>query len=118
MNTTTNYSLPQWEDTDRVTREDINGAMSAIDGAIKAADSGLRKFVIGTYTGNGVYGRNIYVGFTPRLLILGYNQASGNPFIAIGSNPGEGATLAEGGFRITSNNMNRSDSSYIYAAFG
>ena len=37
MNHTTNYNLPQWEDTDRVTRADMNAAMSTIDTAIKAA---------------------------------------------------------------------------------
>ena len=37
MNYTTNYNLPQWEETDVVTREDVNGAMSAIDSAIANA---------------------------------------------------------------------------------
>ena len=37
MNTTTNYNLPQWEDSDRVTRESVNGAMSSIDSAIANA---------------------------------------------------------------------------------
>lgn len=36
MNHTTNYSLPQWEDADRVTRGDVNGAMSSIDAALAA----------------------------------------------------------------------------------
>lgn len=37
MNYTENYSLPQWEDTDRVTRESVNGAMAAVDSAIAGA---------------------------------------------------------------------------------
>ena len=37
MNTTTNYSLPQWEATDAVTRGDVNSAMSSIDSAIAGA---------------------------------------------------------------------------------
>lgn len=37
MNYTENYSLPQWEDTDAVKREDVNGAMSSIDSAIANA---------------------------------------------------------------------------------
>ena len=37
MNYTTNYNLPQWEDTDVVTREDVNGAMASIDSAIANA---------------------------------------------------------------------------------
>ena len=37
MNYTENYSLPQWEATDRVTREAVNSAMSSIDSAIAGA---------------------------------------------------------------------------------
>ena len=37
MNYTTNYSLPQWEASDRVTRESVNGAMAAVDTAIAGA---------------------------------------------------------------------------------
>ena len=37
MNHTTNYNLPQWEDTDAVRREDVNAAMSTIDAAIAGA---------------------------------------------------------------------------------
>ena len=39
MNYTTNYSLPQWEATDRITRGSVNGAMSTIDSAIAAGAS-------------------------------------------------------------------------------
>ena len=37
MQHTTNYNLPQWEDTDTVKREDMNGAFAAVDTAIAAA---------------------------------------------------------------------------------
>ena len=73
MNTTTNYSLPQWEDTDRVTRGDMNDAMQSIDTAIKAvADGGLR-IQTGSYTGTGTYGANnkmsLTFDFVPKLVI-------------------------------------------------
>ncbi|MBR1885671.1 MAG: hypothetical protein IJ812_04610 [Schwartzia sp.] len=51
MNYTENYSLPQWEDTDVVTREDVNGAMSRIDAALAAAGGGNCKIVYGMYLG-------------------------------------------------------------------
>lgn len=54
MNHTTNYSLPQWEDSDRVTREDVNSAMSSIDTAM--AGLGNCKIVCGVYRGYGESG--------------------------------------------------------------
>ena len=64
MNTTTNYNLPQWEDSDRVTRESVNGAMSSIDAALAAAGGGNCKIVYGTYTGTGEYGTNHEIRLT------------------------------------------------------
>lgn len=66
MNTTTNYSLPQWEATDRVTREDINGAMSAIDGAI----AGKCEVVCGVYTGDNTDSQTIVLGFRPKAVLV------------------------------------------------
>lgn len=62
MNHTTNYSLPQWEDTDAVKREDMNAAMSTID----AAMSGGRCYIKRThlYEGNGKAGVNNKMVFT------------------------------------------------------
>ena len=37
MQHTTNYNLPQWEAADAVKREDVNGAMTAVDAALKSA---------------------------------------------------------------------------------
>ena len=67
MNTTTNYSLPQWEAADRVTRGDFNDAMSAIDTAI--AGAGV-KIAAGTYHGDGTVTRTISLGFTPKAVFL------------------------------------------------
>ena len=63
MQHTTNYDLPQWEDTDVVTREDVNGAMTAIDTAVKAAATaagaagkGNVQMDVFSYYGAGTYG--------------------------------------------------------------
>ena len=59
MNHTTNYNLPQWEDADRVTRGDFNGAMQSIDAAVKSlsdAAGAKAEIVYGTYTGTGTGG--------------------------------------------------------------
>ena len=53
MTYTTNYNLPQWEDTDIVKREDVNGAMAVIDAAIAAAGSVWIES--GSYIGSGLY---------------------------------------------------------------
>ena len=42
MNHTENYNLPQWETSDRVTREGVNNAMSSIDAAIAGASPLVR----------------------------------------------------------------------------
>lgn len=54
MQQTENYQLPQWEATDRVTRADMNAAMSGIDSAI-ASKTTLR-MATSQYTGTGGYG--------------------------------------------------------------
>ena len=41
MQHTTNYSLPQWEASDTVKREDVNGAMSAVDTALTGLDAAV-----------------------------------------------------------------------------
>ena len=70
MNHTTNYNLPQWEDADRVTRADMNAAMSAIDTAL----AGTGRIVVGSYVGNGTYGsshkNSLTFDFEPKLVVL------------------------------------------------
>lgn len=71
MTKTTNYQLPQWEANDPLRREDFNGAMESIEEGLSTA---AEKFVIGSYTGNGVAmgsgGLFIELGFKPRFLII------------------------------------------------
>ena len=73
MNQTTNYSLNQWEATDRVTRADFNADNTKIDAALKAvanAAGAAPKFAVGSYTGNGAATRTISVGFTPKAVFV------------------------------------------------
>ena len=77
MNHTTNYDLPQWEDSDVVRRADVNSAMNSIDAAIKAAAdaaAGGVKAAVGSYVGTGTKGagnpNSITFGFVPKLVIL------------------------------------------------
>ena len=57
MKQTTNYQLPQWEETDRIMMKDFNGAMEKIDQGIHQAALGNCRIVTGTYTGTGEYGQ-------------------------------------------------------------
>ena len=70
MNHTTNYDLPQWEDSDRVTRSDMNAAMAGIDAALA---SGTRT-AYGYYVGTGVCGyanyNSLTFEFTPKIVLL------------------------------------------------
>ena len=82
MNHTTNYNLPQWEDTDRVTRTDVNAAMSTIDAAI--AGVGNCRVAYGTYTGTGTFGNSspntLTFDFEPKLVIVqSINSATFTP---------------------------------------
>ena len=119
MNTTTNYSLPQWEDTDRVTREDINGAMSAIDGAI----AGKCRIVTGSYVGDDTNDRGITLGSKPKAVFFsGYGafNTSGGFFTAehgLGLASAPSAAVTDTGFIIKSSTLNRGSTTYIYLAF-
>lgn len=73
MNHTTNYNLPQWEDSDRVTRGDMNTAMASIDAALGNG----AKIAVGNYRGKGTYGtesrNSLTFDFTPKLVLLYYD---------------------------------------------
>ena len=73
MNHTTNYNLPQWEDTDAIKHSDFNNAMQNIDAAL----AGAARIVVGSYVGTGEYGSehptSITFDSTPKLvLFFGY----------------------------------------------
>ena len=80
MQHTTNYILPQWEDSDRVTREAVNGAFSTIDGALGT----MPRIAAGSYTGNGQTEneeniiQHFSLGFRPKLVILYVNIGASN----------------------------------------
>ena len=73
MNHTTNYNLPQWEATDAVKREDVNGAMATVDAALKTvsdAAANVPEIVFGTYTGDGQESQTIYLGRKPKVVYV------------------------------------------------
>ena len=128
MNQTTNYNLPQWEATDRVTRNDVNGAMSSIDTAL----SGAAQIATGSYTGNGTSGTPtvVNIGFTPSCVLIVGSQTgstiSGGFFIypaRSGQCGGSSAnvTWTDTGLSISSDipagQLNVSGKTYRYIAF-
>ena len=95
METTTNYKLPQWVKADQIKMDDFNGAFGKIDTALKAnadavaakaeaetvtaiaqtiANGKLCRIKYGSYTGNGLSGKNhpnsVECGFCPAALVL------------------------------------------------
>ena len=82
MNYTEKYHLPQWEESDREMRTDINSAManlesgmveakSAADNAQNTADTALahKNYVVGRYKGTRE-SQTIDVGFPPSMVII------------------------------------------------
>lgn len=108
MKYTTNYSLSQYDATDRVTRSTFNSDNSKIDAAIKnaanaaataqstantaasaaataqTAANGKSAIVVGTYTGNGAASQYISLGFAPKAVLVLYGGAAINEYIASG----------------------------------
>ena len=118
MNHTTNYSLPQWEATDAIKREDVNGALSALDTAMGDA----AHIVIGEYHGDGASTRTFELGYQPRAVLLAYGSgafSSGNSVYGGLMLPGyHGSTLelTETGFLVRANG-NMRDAAYFYIIF-
>ena len=77
-------SLPQWEATDPVRREDFNRAMANIDAGLMAAS-----YTTGHYVGNGLSmaegGLEVELGFRPRFLIIakGWAKAAASQSMVI-----------------------------------
>ena len=65
-NQTANYQLNLWEAGDDFLREEFNENFAALDAAIAAKPD----VVVGTYSGNNVYPRDIELGFKPRAVLL------------------------------------------------
>ena len=66
MKQTTNYQLPQWEESDRIMMRDFNDMTAKIDGAIAA----LPMLQVFTYTGDGQETREIDLGLKPRAVLV------------------------------------------------
>ena len=142
MNQTENYSLPQWEAEDRVTREGVNGAMAAIDAAIAgvastaaeaasiaenaaSAAAGAAQCASGSYTGDSMPSRTVNVGFRPKaVLIQGGSNTSDFVLLVPGVSAAEGSYIScsATGFTVSGSTAvgTRNVSYYIYrwVAFG
>ena len=108
MNHTTNYNLPQWEDADRVTREDVNGALSAVDAAIKGVSdtAGAKaEFVYGTYISDEASEQFIPLGFRPRAVLMTHRNGT-----AVDGNITYGGLVFDG---YTNNTMIITDGGFI-----
>ena len=145
-NHTTNYNLNLWEANDKFVREEFNENTTKLDAAIKAeadarstavnainsALSGKARIAVGTYTGNDNATQTIYVGFTPRAVLVTYCSGSittetgtyGGLAVSGGPtqiNSVEGIAVTSGGFKVAYNSSqavytNRSGYSYHYLA--
>ena len=120
MNHTTNYNLPQWEDTDAVKREDVNGALAAVDAALGTKPD----MIIGNYYGNGTYPRIIDLGFRPKAVILmdyrGMTNSGGSIYgglFGVSRSLGNAASVHASGFKLEGDCVNLSGGSYYYVAF-
>lgn len=79
MKQTEQYQLSQWEQEDRILREDFNANNAKVDAALKAVAEqvlGSPRLVSGTYSGTG---ENVSVhyslGMQPSLLLLATNNS-------------------------------------------
>ena len=66
MTKTTNYNLNQWEESDRVTREDFNADNAAIDAALAEKPS----LAFGMFFGDGKTPRDINLGYRPTAVLV------------------------------------------------
>lgn len=66
MNYTKNYQLNQWEETDRVLREDFNTDNQKIDDTLGRKCEA----VFGSFVGDNSPQRKIELGFTPQAVLL------------------------------------------------
>ena len=101
-NHTANYSLPQWEGSDAISREEFNSTFSAIDAAI--ANAGLH-LMTGVYTGDGTANRTISLGITPRAVMIwysGYMQWDSYTMggVAVTGHSSSGVAITNGGFTV------------------
>lgn len=119
MGQTSNYGFKQWEAWERPRRGEINGALAAVDGVIKAAVDSLAgqladksSLVTGSYTGDNADSRVIALGFTPAAVLLENNSGkcggsierglalSGVPVQYNMSNALPAVEIVDGGFRV------------------
>ena len=123
-NKTSNYQLNQWEPSDPFLRTDFNEDNAKLDAAIAAK----AQVLVGSYTGNGVSGRIISLGCTPKAVLvkdpnnessyLHTNEVAHAPAFAVQGVTGNTLNVVEGGFTVTDHGLvNNSGQVYLYIAF-
>lgn len=106
---TAHYALTIWEREDEFrSPEGLNENFTALDGAL----AGKTELVMGSYTGNGVDGRTVELGFTPKsVLICRQDGMMGStnyyvygglllPGISLQANGYDAAAIVENGFQL------------------
>ena len=136
MNYTEKYHLPQWVKEDRIMMEDFNQMCANLEEGItraqETADGAAElPYATGTYTGDGEETRDIYLGFSPRFVIICANQSTdtnfyGNYSVLMGGLAIHSQILymTDTGFRVLGGDttklfprVNRSGVTYDYIAF-
>ena len=123
-NKTENYQLNQWEPSDNFLRTDFNKDNAKIDAALGAKC----EVVCGSYTGNGVSGRTISLGRTPKAVLVkdpnNYNtyyhtnEIAHTPAFAVQGVTGNILNVINGGFTVTDHGLvNGNGKVYLYIAF-
>ena len=123
-NQTQHYGLHLWEPGDDFLRTEFNENFGAIDGAL----GGKCEILAGSYTGNGVSGRIISLGCTPKAVLvkdpknessyLHTNEVAHAPAFAVQGVTGNILNVTDGGFTVTNHGLvNNSGQTYLYIAF-
>lgn len=126
---TAHYALTIWEREDEFrSPEGLNENFTALDGALAEK----AELVVGSYTGNGVNGRKVELGFTPKsVLICRRDGVMGNTNayvygglllqgISLQANGYDAAAIVENGFQLYAPDdhirINVNNSIYFYWA--
>ena len=130
MQQTEKYKLNLIEMSDTFSPEPLNENMEALEAALdaeaaarKSGDSAMssrvttleaRKIATGTYTGNGTADQTIYIGFTPKVVMIQPGIDNG---LYLGITGGSSyITPVSGGFKLTESHVRVNGRPYYYCA--
>ena len=102
-----------------VLAEKMEGPVTDLAQRVTALEA--HRFFVGTYTGTGVNGAFIELGFTPIAIFVSTYSPERFYFACTGSNNGTGLSVAENGIRVgmfgSSAQLNNAGTVYIFLAF-